>query len=63
MKIIGRNSAGETVWLDQTGYWASDSFLAADFHRSEAERRLRVINANNRFLDRDDRVEAQIQEK
>jgi hypothetical protein len=61
MKVRGRNYDGATVWLDQSGYWVSDSFLAADFHKSEADRRLRVINANNRFLDREDRVEAEVE--
>jgi hypothetical protein len=36
--------------------------MATEFPQQEAERIVRIINANNRFLDREDRIEAQIVE-
>lgn len=58
VKISGRTSSGGTLWLSENGTWVPEERFAASFWLSEAERRLRIINANNRFLDREDRVEA-----
>ncbi len=61
MRIRGRNASGDTVWFMPDGHWSESESDAGRFHEREAERFLRVINANNRFLDREDRVEATIQ--
>jgi len=60
MRIKGKSN-------DALLWWAGDGFSfnesdAVELNRVEAERRLRIINANNRFLDREDRVEAMIEE-
>ncbi len=60
--IKGRDSKGATVWMTENGYWSNDSKQAAKFPDKEAERKLRIINANNRFLDPEDRVEASIRD-
>lgn len=52
---------GDTVYWAGTG-WTMDESQAEELSRAEANRRLRIINANNRFLDRDERVEAVIVE-
>ena len=60
MKLI-TTQAGTTLWWDGR-YWTSESSEAIELNRSEAERALRIINANNRFLDPDDQIEATIVE-
>jgi hypothetical protein len=48
---------GETFWWHETS-WTSNESDADRLTPSECERRLRIINANNRFLDREDQVNA-----
>jgi hypothetical protein len=60
VSIKGRDSKGATVWMTDNGYWSTDSKQAAKFPEKEAERKLRINNANNRFLDPEDRIEASV---
>ena len=48
---------GQTVWWKGHS-WVTDSKDAEKLSVAEADRRVRITNANNRFLDRDERVEA-----
>jgi hypothetical protein len=48
---------GREYWLTEGGAWVSGPLDATDFESQEAEKRVRIINANNRFLDRDERIE------
>lgn len=56
MKVKGI-MGGDTVFWAGT-CWTLDESQAENLSRTEAERRMRIVNANNRFLDRDERVEA-----
>lgn len=62
MKILGTAPDGKKMWMRESGYWQDKETDATEFCRHDAERRLRIINANNRFLDRDDQIEAVIVE-
>lgn len=62
MKILGIARDGVKLWMQESGYWTKEESEASEFCKVEAERRLRIINANNRFLDREDRVEGEIVE-
>jgi len=54
---------GDVVFWDGTS-WTLDESRAAKLSQPEANRRLRITTANNRFLDRDERVEdARIESK
>lgn len=48
---------GKPYWRVDTGTWHADESKASTFTRAEAERQIRIVNANNRFLDREDQVE------
>ena len=52
---------GRVYWWAANG-WTDDESKAKRHTASEADRQLRIINANNRFLDRDERMEAAIVE-
>jgi hypothetical protein len=52
---------GKPVWWNGQA-WSFDSKEAERLSNAEADRRVRITNANNRFLDRDERVEAVIVE-
>lgn len=52
---------GQTVWW-KVHSWVTDSKDAEHLSKAEADRRVRITNANNRFLDRDERVEAVVVE-
>lgn len=62
MKIKGTATTGVKLWLNESGYWEDDERKGTEFCKYDADRRLRVINANNRFLDREDQIEAEIVE-
>lgn len=51
---------GREMVMLENGWWTDDRSQAHEFSIPEAERRVRVINANNRFLDSQDQVEAEI---
>lgn len=48
---------GQTYWWRDTS-WTSNESDAELLSPSEVDRRLRIINANNRFLDNEDQVQA-----
>lgn len=48
---------GKLYWRCENGAWHEDESKASIFTQKEAERQIRIINANNRFLDREDQVE------
>ena len=56
MKVCGINE-GKTLWRIGD-CWIDDESMASEFTIPEAERIVRITNANNRFLDREDRIEA-----
>lgn len=56
MKVKGTRN-GQIIWWDGK-YWTHDESKAATVTKDEAARILRVTNANNRFLDYEDRVTA-----
>lgn len=49
----------EELWLNPRDGWGEES-EAREFSEHEAHLKLRIINANNRFLDRDEQIEAMI---
>jgi hypothetical protein len=55
--IINRDQ----LYWDGQG-WSANPKDAADLTDAEAHRQLRIINANNRFLDREDQAEARVVE-
>lgn len=56
MKVRGIIN-GKTFWY-RGDSWVTNESEADTLLPHEAERRLRIINANNRFLDREDQIEA-----
>ena len=54
---IKRVIDGQTYWWNDTS-WTADESKADKLTPSEVDRRLRIINVNNRFLDREDQVNA-----
>ena len=58
MKVSGITFSGSKVWMTRTGYWDARKRQAHNFGANEAANKVRVNNANNRFLDAEDRVEA-----
>ena len=56
MKVRGIIN-GEIFWY-RGDSWTPNESEADILLPHEAERRLRIINANNRFLDREDQIEA-----
>lgn len=48
---------GETRWWSGD-YWVKTPAQAKEMTRKEIERQIRIANSNNRFLDREDRVES-----
>lgn len=52
---------GDTFFWAGTS-WTEDESQAEELSRADADRRLQIIHANNRFLGRDERVEATILE-
>ena len=51
----------EELWLNSNEGWGPES-QAREFTEHEAHLKLRIINANNRFLDRDEQIEAMVVE-
>ena len=63
MKIRGiTKGVGPVLWLTESGYWTERESEGTEFCKVEADRRIRVNNANNRFLDAEDQIEAEIVE-
>lgn len=60
MRIRGIINRSE-LWLNPEDHWDDES-NAREFTEHEAHLKLRIINANNRFLDRDEQIEAMIVE-
>lgn len=52
---------GEKLFWN-AGAWCMEPQSAEELTIPEAHRRLRIINANNRFLDREDQIEAEVVE-
>ena len=56
MKLQGILDGERRFW--NGNYWVKDSALAKDMTKAEIEKQIRIANANNRFLDPEDRVES-----
>ena len=59
-QVIGIIEGVQYYW--SRDMWCAESDNAEEMTLPEAFRRLRIINANNRFLDREDRIEARVVE-
>lgn len=53
---------GKIHWLNERLGWTSNESDAANWTAKFAAERARIINSNNRFLDREERVEAEVRE-
>ncbi|MGL5935895.1 MAG: hypothetical protein ACRCZI_09775 [Cetobacterium sp.] len=51
----------KTYWWGVNG-WVAEPENALELCRADAEQRIRITNINNRFLDSEDQVEAEIEE-
>lgn len=60
MKVRGIIDGKIYWWRDES--WISNADDADELCRVDAERRLRILHANNRFLDSEDQVEVEIVE-
>jgi hypothetical protein len=60
MRIRGIINRSE-LWLNEQDHWDVES-QAREFTEHEAHLKLRILNANNRFLEADEQVEAMIVE-
>lgn len=61
-QVMGSTWHGGKLFLCEDGSWVPESQFATEFAIPEAERRVRIINTNNRFLDHEDQMQAVVVE-